>query len=61
MSAILEQLQFESMTWSRSLEFFKQQNAHLKDRLTEVVDKISDKSFFSIGLESRKSLTMSRT
>ena len=47
MSAVLEQLQFESMTWSRSLEFFKQENTHLKDRLTEVVDKISDKSFLA--------------
>jgi hypothetical protein len=29
------------------LEFFKQENAHLKDRLTQVVDKTSDKEFLA--------------
>lgn len=43
MSAALDQFQFENMTWSRSLDFFKQENAHLKDRLSEIVDKTSDK------------------
>lgn len=43
MSAELDQYQFENLTWGRSLDFFKQENAHLKDRLSEVVDKTSDK------------------
>lgn len=47
MSAKLDQFQHESMTWARSLEFFKQENAHLKDRLTQVVDKTSDKYFLA--------------
>lgn len=47
MSAQLDQYQHENMTWVRSLEFFKQENAHLKDRLTAVVDKTSDKYFLA--------------
>lgn len=47
MSATLDQFHFENMTWTRSLEFFKQENAHLKDKLTEVVDKTSDKDFLA--------------
>jgi hypothetical protein len=47
MSAKLDQYQHENMTWVRSLEFFKQENAHLKDRLTAVVDKTSDKYFLA--------------
>ena len=47
MSAVLDQYQFENLTWGRSLDFFKQENAHLKDRLTEVVDITSDKNFLA--------------
>jgi hypothetical protein len=47
MSAKLDQYQHEGLTWTRSLEFFKQENAHLKDRLTQVVDKTSDKYFLA--------------
>ncbi len=47
MSAKLDQYQHENLTWARSLDFFKQENAHLKDRLTEVVDKTSDKYFLA--------------
>jgi hypothetical protein len=47
MSAQLDQYQHENMTWVRSLEFFKQENAHLKDRLAAVVDKTSDKYFLA--------------
>jgi hypothetical protein len=35
------------MTWVRSLDFFKQENNHLKNRLSEVVDFSSDKSFLA--------------
>jgi len=47
MSAKLDQYQHENLSWSRSLEFFKQENAHLKDRLTQVVDKTSDRNFLA--------------
>jgi hypothetical protein len=47
MSAKLDQYQHENMTWARSLDFFKQENAYLKDRLTEVVDKTSDRYFLA--------------
>jgi hypothetical protein len=47
MSAKLDQFQHEGLTWTRSLEFFKQENAHLKDRLSQVVDKTSDKYFLA--------------
>jgi hypothetical protein len=33
--------------WLRTLEFFRQENNHLKNRLTEVVDKASDKNFLA--------------
>jgi len=43
----LDQYQNENSMWLRSLEFLKQENNHLKDRLTEVVDKTSDKVFLA--------------
>lgn len=33
--------------WLRELEFFKQENNHLKNRLSAVVDKTSDKLFLA--------------
>jgi hypothetical protein len=44
---ILEQFHHENMTWVRSLEFFKQENNYLKNRLSEVVDINSDKTFLA--------------
>ena len=43
----LDQYQHENSMWLRSLEFFKQENNHLINRLTEVVDKTSDKIFLA--------------
>lgn len=43
----LDQYQHENNMWLRSLDFFKQENNHLKNRLTEVVDKVSDKNFLA--------------
>lgn len=43
----LDQYQNENSMWIRSLEFLKQENNHLKDLLTEVVDKTSDKVFLA--------------
>jgi hypothetical protein len=44
---IMEQFHHENMTWVRSLDFFKQENNYLKNRLSEVVDINSDKSFLA--------------
>jgi hypothetical protein len=46
-SNILEQFHHENMTWVRSLDFFKQENNFLKNRLSEVVDITSDKMFLA--------------
>jgi hypothetical protein len=39
----LKQYHHENLTWVRSLEFFKQENSFLKNRLSEVVDITSDR------------------
>lgn len=41
------QFHHEHKTWTRLLEFFKQENAFLKNRLAEVVDSRMDKEFLS--------------
>jgi archaellum component FlaC len=47
--AIIKQQQFEheSSTWERLLDFFKQENAFLKNRLSEVLDSKEDRNFLS--------------
>ena len=35
----IEQFLHEIMTWMRQIDFFNQENSHLKTRLSEVVDK----------------------
>ncbi len=44
-----EQFQYENKTWSRLLEFSKQENAVLKNRLAEVVDHRIDKEFLALA------------
>lgn len=44
-----EQFSHENKTWSRLLEFFKQENSFLKNRLAEVVDYRADKEFLSLA------------
>lgn len=44
-----EQFHHENNTWSRLLEFFKQENAFLKNRLAEVVDQRTDKEFLALA------------
>ena len=44
---ILEQFHHEIMTWLRSIDFFKQENSHLKNRLAEVVDSTTDHDFLA--------------
>ena len=43
----LDQYENEAAMWTRSLEFSKQENNHLRNRLTEVVDKTSNKYFLA--------------
>lgn len=43
----IQQYEYEGMMWTRSLEYLKQENAYLKDRLSEVVDQNSDKYFLA--------------
>jgi hypothetical protein len=40
----LQQFHHENMTWVRSLDFLKQENSHLKNRLSEVVDITTDRT-----------------
>ena len=48
-TAKLDQYRHEYMTWKRMLEFFKQENAFLKTRLSEVVDRNTDKEFLALA------------
>lgn len=43
------QFQHENKTWNRLLEFFKQENTFLKNRLAEVVDHSTDKEFLALA------------
>jgi len=47
--ARVDQYRHEYMTWKRTLEFFKQENAFLKTRLSEVVDRNTDKEFLALA------------
>jgi cell shape-determining protein MreC len=48
-AAKLDQYRHEYLTWKRMLEFFKQENAYLKTRLSEVVDRNTDKEFLALA------------
>lgn len=43
------QFQHENKTWLRLLEFFKQENYFMKNRLAEVLDHSSDKDFLALA------------
>jgi len=43
----IEQFHHENQTWIRSIDFFKQENAYLKNRLSQVVDKTFDRGFLA--------------
>lgn len=47
LSNITEQLLHENITWKRLLDFFIQENSFLKTRLSEVVDRETDKIFIA--------------
>ncbi len=44
-----EQYHHENQTWGRSLDFFKQENNYLKNRLSEVVDHKTGKDFLALA------------
>ena len=44
-----DQFQHENKTWKRLLEFFKQENTFLKNRLAEVLDNNTDKEFLPLA------------
>ena len=48
-TAKLDQYRHEYYTWLRLLEFFKQENAFLKTRLSEVVDRNTDREFLALA------------
>lgn len=39
----LSQCAFETLSWIRFIEFLTQENSHLKNRLSEVIDQIKDR------------------
>jgi hypothetical protein len=45
----VDQFYHETQTWERTLDFYKQENAFLKTRLSEVVDNNSDKIFLALA------------
>ena len=44
-----DQFHHENKTWNRMLEFFKQENNFLKNRLSEVLDNSTDKEFLALA------------
>jgi hypothetical protein len=44
-----EQFHHENKTWIRLLEFFKQENYFMKNRLSEVLDHNVDKNFLALA------------
>jgi len=42
-----DQYMYETLTWSRALEFYKLENAFLRTRLSQVLDSNSDKVFLA--------------
>jgi len=46
---ISEQLKHELMSWLRLIEFYRQENALLKYRLSELVDDSEDKKFLQLA------------
>jgi len=45
----LDQFENENNTWERSLDFFKQENAYLKTRLSVIIDNKDDKEFLKLA------------
>lgn len=43
----IEQFLHENITWKRLLDFFNQESSYLKNRLSEVVDRATDKTLIA--------------
>lgn len=48
-SSTLNQFQFEISSWIRYVEFLNQENTHLKNRLSEVIDQIKDRENLALA------------
>ncbi len=53
-----DQYHHENKTWSRLLEFFKQENTYLKNRLAEVLDHKTDKEFLALAEQFQNKFIM---
>ncbi len=45
--SIVDQFLHENLTWERELDFYRQENAFLKTRLSKVLDNNMDKNFLA--------------
>lgn len=45
----IDQYLHENLTWQRTLDFYLQENAFLKTRLSQVLDSITDKEFLALA------------
>lgn len=48
-SSTINQFQFEIHSWIRLIEFLNQENTHLKNRLSEVIDQIKDRENLALA------------
>ncbi len=48
-SSTLNQFQFEIHSWIRLIHFLNQENTHLKNRLSEVIDQIKDRDKLALA------------
>lgn len=48
-SSTINQFQFEIHSWIRLIEFLNQENMHLKNRLSEVIDQIKDRENLALA------------
>lgn len=48
-SSTISQFQFEIHSWIRLIEFLNQENTHLKNRLSEVIDQIKDREKLALA------------
>lgn len=54
----VKQYQLESTAWQRMLDFFRQENAILKNRLSEMVDGKEDKNFIPVAEQFQNEFLM---
>ena len=48
-----DQFRYENKTWYRLLDFLKEENSFLKTRLSEVLDRSSDKEFLALAEQAQ--------